>query len=364
MERIILFGTGARAEKVIKSINFKKYNLLAVLDNNENKQGTFWHDVIVKSPNDLGKEEYDKIVICSTAYPVIYKQLVEECNVNPDKIVNHVYFIKNKLLDYYKIRKYDDEIKDVLDYLNKHSLDIFNYNFKDKYDVLEVDVDYDETVQMFYVLYNGKRMYFSSKFETKESVIKYYRFILEEQDEQSPHRYLIDKMQVNKGDIVVDAGTAEGNFALDIIDVAAKVYLIEMDPDWVKALNQTFKDYQDKVVIISKCLSDIDDENNATLDHLFEDVDIDFLKMDIEGFEVKALNGAKKFLSKVNPIKLDICTYHNYNDYYDIQALLTEHNYYIEPSKGYMFYQNEAKYTDNEPHLVKGLIRGYKDNIF
>lgn len=48
----------------------------------------------------------------------------------------------------------------------------------------------------------------------KEKAETYYRYILLEQDEKSPHRYLTSEFDVSEGDVVVDVGVAEGNFLI------------------------------------------------------------------------------------------------------------------------------------------------------
>ena len=50
---------------------------------------------------------------------------------------------------------------------------------------------------------------------------------------------------------------------------------------------------------------------------------IDFIKMDIEGCELKALHGAINTLKKHKP-KLAIAAYHKYEDYYEIPKFLNE----------------------------------------
>lgn len=58
---------------------------------------------------------------------------------------------------------------------------------------------------------------------------------------------------------------------------------------------------------------------------------IDFIKMDIEGCELKALQGAVSTLKKYKP-KLAIAAYHKYEDYYEIPKFLNELDI------GYKFY--------------------------
>ena len=51
----------------------------------------------------------------------------------------------------------------------------------------------------------------------------------------SPHCYKIQTEEFI-GKTVFDCGVAEGNFALDIIDFVEKIYLVECDKGWLKAL--------------------------------------------------------------------------------------------------------------------------------
>ena len=361
MENVIIFGTGARAEKVIKSCEKDKYNIVAYLDNNEKAHGTKFHDILICSPEQLKSLSYDKILICSTAYNEIYKQLVDGYHIDPQKIKNHLYFLKCKLLDYYSdLSNCNPEINDIIEFLQTNDLQIFNYSFREKYKNLDIVVEYDENVNLYYVIYNGKRMYFKESFKTKRDVINYYRFLLEEQDAESPHRYQKDGIVVEEGDVVIDAGVAEGNFALDIIDKVSKIYLIETDDEWIYALKQTFKDYSHKVVFVNKFLTDSNDKNNITLDYLIGNDNINFLKMDIEGAEIKALMGAKETLNNSGNLKVNICAYHNNEDKDKIFELLKKHNFHVGTTNGYMFYVDDDTYEKTELRLMKGIVQGYK----
>jgi hypothetical protein len=59
----------------------------------------------------------------------------------------------------------------------------------------------------------------------------------------------------------------------------------------------------------------------ACIDNIKDD--ITFIKMDVEGAEMKALYGARKTIEKHRP-KLAICLYHNIEDFWNIPLLLSE----------------------------------------
>lgn len=67
------------------------------------------------------------------------------------------------------------------------------------------------------------------------------------------------------------------------------------------------------------------------LDDAIKSFDITFLKMDIEGAEIDALNGAKRVIEKCKP-DLAICVYHYINHFWKIPMLINSWNL------GYKFY--------------------------
>lgn len=366
-DKVIIFGTGECARNVINDCQLNiKYNIIAFADNNKDKQGELFNHIEIINPNKIEYFQYDKIIICSIFYKEIYNQLINELKIQPDKIIKYVDIYKKILLnDCFEKRKneeLDEEIIEICEYLNNNDLAIFNYDFNNYYDELEVEVIFDENVKMFYVVHDGKKMYFKKSFKNSVEVLNYYRSILKEQDLKSPHIYLIDEIQVKDGDVVIDAGVAEGNFALSIIDKISKVYLVEVDKEWIEALKETFKEYMDKVVIIEKFLTDYTDKEHITLDSILENEKVNFIKMDIEGAEIQALNGGINTFSKNNDITVVICAYHNENDDLEIKNILRNYDFKISNTRGYMvlntdFTSNlhQTKYT-----LRRGLVRGTK----
>ena len=83
-----------------------------------------------------------------------------------------------------------------------------------------------------------------------------------------------------------------------------------------------------------------------TIDDLVESGDlkrVDFIKMDIEGFETEALRGAENSIRKYKP-RLAICIYHKFSDLFEIPLLINRLN------PGYKFYI--AHYTIHTEETV------------
>ena len=99
---------------------------------------------------------------------------------------------------------------------------------------------------------------------------------------------------------------------MDVIDLVSKVYIIESERRWIKALRATFEPYKEKCVIIQKLVTDYDGCNCVTLEHLlkYELTCPVFVKMDIEGYEKRVIGASKDFLLQQKNIKLACCTYH------------------------------------------------------
>lgn len=258
------------------------------------------------------------------------------------------------------------EIQEVLDNINNnHRVDAYNYNFVNHY-LNRVPESYgkicfDESVGMHYVLADGKRVYYPKSY-SREMVFASYRFICIEQDENSPHCYLDERFQVNEGDVVIDAGVAEGNFALEVIDKVKKIYLIECEHEWVEALEKTFEPWKEKVIIIEKMLGNMDDETHISIDGLLNGEKVNFIKMDIEGAETDALCGASSTLKENEDLKCAICAYHRSNAENTIKDILTQNQFQVSTTKGYMFFKEDDDSLINA-ELRRGIVRGVKQRI-
>lgn len=357
--KIYLWGTGNLAEYV----NAKYENEIGMLpivgyiDNNPEKVGSLYKGKIVYSPTVLRKERECNIIILIYNDIEVKQQIKKEYPWLEDKIDNYNYFEKIKLLNRYNTSN-DKEELEIVNYLYKHPLQVFNYPFTEDYDKQEIKVYYDSVIDLYYVIHENKKMYFSRQYRDEKKVKDYYRSLLVEQDIESPHRYLTETYNIREGDIVVDGGVAEGNFALSIIDKVKKVYLFEPDVDWIEALNYTFAEYREKVVIVNKALSNYTAADTVELDKIIQERTINFLKLDIEGEEYYALEGAGRLLADSNDVKCLICSYHQEFAYHAIKQILEQYGFKTEHSKGFMWYPDNSYFR--LPVLRRGLIRAHK----
>ena len=263
--------------------------------------------------------------------------------------------LKRKILSYMQSNDTEDDMKEVYTFLRNNPLSVFPYEFIKKYKHDNILVYTDKDCGMKYVLHEGKCLYFKTDW-TEEEIQIYYNSLLLEQDTDSPHRYETGNFKVNEGDVVVDLGVAEGNFALSVVERAKQLYLFEADKTWIPVLEKTFAPWKDKVVIVNKYVSDRTTDTEVCLDDYFNGTEINFLKIDVEGAELKAL-GSKILSSKKN-IKIAVCTYHQQNDTKKINKILQANEFYTEFSKGYMIFKYDKDLK--EPYLRKGLIRARK----
>ena len=79
------------------------------------------------------------------------------------------------------------EIAEIIDYVEKErKLELINYDFMKLYQTLPCEVYTDEVSGMKYIPYKGRKMFFPRGWEDGD-IISYYRGVVAEQNEKSPH---------------------------------------------------------------------------------------------------------------------------------------------------------------------------------
>lgn len=155
------------------------------------------------------------------------------------------------------------------------------------------------------------------------------------------------------------AGGAEGSFALSIIDKLEKIFILECDEEWIDSLKITFEPWKDKVIIVNKFLSDVNSEKYVTIDSLIkEESTVDLIKLDVEGDELKALNGCCETIKKNYNLIFLICAYHYQMEEEEIRDFFQGRGWLIENRKGFIYFLHDE--NQMFPFFRRGVLKVYK----
>lgn len=255
---------------------------------------------------------------------------------------------------------------DELAFLKTLTLDDFTirpiYAYPQVREFPEVQAGIDTNGALPYVLHHNKRLYFPKEMPLDAVKNLYCSYMYKEGITgcgcfaKSPHCYQSNSFKVEKGDVVLDVGSAEGMFALDSIERASRVYVFEAGDTWRAANTATFRPFGDQAVVVHKfvggethgqCIRLVDalknEPNNASY----------FIKMDIEGSERVVLKTSLDFL-KTHKVKIACTVYHRPDDAKFIQGLLEGNGFATEFSEGYTL---TDMYGAQYPYFRKCLIR-------
>lgn len=182
---------------------------------------------------------------------------------------------------------------------------------------------------------------------------------------EEQYRYRKDVM-VEEGDYVLDCGACFGDTSLYFANKAGltgKVFAFEFLRENLEILDMNLElnpKYKDVISVVTKPISDVSGKEmfvvpygpatkivsekidgaetviTTTIDDFILENDIqkvDFIKMDIEGSELDALEGASETIKNFKP-KLAICIYHKAKDAWTIpqyiKSLVPEYNLYLD----------------------------------
>lgn len=347
-KKIVIFGAGIGGMETLYLLQQGKCanKVIAFSDNNKDKIGKKYVDYPVIAPEEIPKTAQTALIlISSTAYNVIFKQLVQ---LGVDK-QNIMYFQPAGI----SLQKANSDVKFIRDNIEK---------FEQVFEMLEDD--------------RSKKIYKCILNYRVSKNIKWLQEIEECVDSEAMQyfdRNILKPYHFEKG--FVDGGAYIGDTLERFFDFrpnwSGTYYCIEAGKILYKKMCDTVETLSEKNVkanvktynyalwdsVGTLCFDTASFGGGAgsrvsnsgecvkciTLDTLLKEKKIDFIKMDIEGAEKKALVGAQNIIKKNKPI-LAICIYHRPEDFFEIPLLIKnflpdEYRFYV---RQYRFGQSET----------------------
>jgi FkbM family methyltransferase len=306
---VCVFGIGAISYPIISSIrNFTDIKIDFLSDNDQTKWGkTFHNDLKCISPKELEKYKDDIAILITTQhYKKIYQQLLEKgfkkiFAVTEYRLLNDVYFKNKKNLLMIK-----DNVLKVTDILeDERSKEIMSTLIKNWFDFDVDKVGYEEifTNDQYYpadiIHLNGREAFVDVGAYNGDTVFDFLKRTNNTFD--SIFAFELDKKNftemestVAKLETPIKKKIKLYNFGL--LDEEKSVYY----ETGGSGMQSTF---------INVINAANDCGKTVRLTDVLENEKVTFIKMDIEGSEVKALLGAEEIIKKQKP-KLAICVYH------------------------------------------------------
>ncbi len=333
-KKICIFCAGKQGKFVASDLMEKDVEILAFCDNDESKtDGSFAYKGIPCIPfEELLKIKDDVVVLVATA---LYEEIFEQLKKHNFKTIYNAQEFRIRFCDFFEnnsIEKFQDEINKAYSYLSdEKSKEVFSFCLN---------------------------IWASNVFSYKEI--------------KTDHQYF-EKGIVNikHDEVFVDVGAFDGDsfeeFILNAPNGFEKYIAFELNPNNAKVFREKLLKFDEKiaekVTIIEKGVSNVNAEiflGNDTNSSKISDDNMDnsikgeivriddvldekitFLKMDIEGAELDALEGSKELIKKYKPT-LAICVYHHPSHIWEVP------NYIKSLVPGYKIYIRHYTDTDNE----------------
>lgn len=268
----------------------------------------------------------------------IYENIKEKYLIIPDTTKDSLEKFLDEFPYWGRLKRYEN------DYEELYNRAISLKNHVDDYITLYNSLcDYRSKKLLYSILSNWYQFDFNSIEESFEKNFSHY--------------FDLDIVKCDKNEVVVDAGAFIGDTVIDYINNYGiqnykKIYCYDITQSNIEALKINLKNYPN-IICYNKALSNnqeplyisqnsistsanmVTQNGSEKIESSTLDIDIKepitLIKMDIEGYEKKALEGSKNHIINEKP-KLLISVYHNHEDLWKIPKIIREYN------KDYKFY--------------------------
>lgn len=314
---IILYGMGNGADMIIDVLDSLDIRFSDIFASDAFVRGHFFHGVRVKKLSEI-EEMYDDFVILMTFA------------VHDEKMLGFVRELsKNHTLLSPTVPIADTELF-TLDYIKEHEKE-----FDRVYEMLEDEKSKRDFVNVLNFKVSGKIDYLFDCFSSKEELYS-------------------SVFPLSQNEIICDLGAYDGDTIREFLSQTGekykKIYAFEPDPknfkklqrntsqlSYIELFNLGAWDKKETLYFSKKAGRNSRQSGEGTpqefdaIDNIVKDA-VSFIKMDIEGAESKALDGAKGIIEKYSP-KLYVCAYHRREDLFalplKIKTLNPEYKLYF-----------------------------------
>ena len=212
----------------------------------------------------------------------------------------------------------------------------------------------------------------------------------------------VQTVQPEPGDVVIDGGACLGDTAVtfsNAVGSQGKVFSFDPVSEHIEVLNHNAEQADIQNIVVCPCgVGDQEVEGQPislnrfdpgfsvfdkpvpirSLDSLFAEgafEKVDFIKLDVEGFELNALAGAKNCIHRFHP-KLAVSLYHKPDDIFEIPAWIQKHfpfyrfrlgHYTIHPEETVLYAYDPVRSARVESVILKNRppgASGYSDTSF
>ncbi|NVN88997.1 MAG: FkbM family methyltransferase [Desulfuromonadales bacterium] len=349
---VVLFGAGSAGKELYPILQWHGVNPVCFCDSNPLREGELYCGLPIISLADLRQKHTNSlIVVTSGAYGDQIKQQLVDAGFNAERVL----IISNSeaICYYTHLAQWHWSDEDLL----AHADDL-----QKVYSLLADDKSRDIFVTRIALFVRGADFQSYRDFISKLSDARNVQGM---NDSEAYLQFNNDLIRLADDELFVDGGAFTGDSTLEFIKAVKKQQatyckIICFEPDtrifaelqrsttqinnillrpfglWSHATTLSFADSNilkpgsTRIVSENDSNEDLSDKRSEVLkipttciDEELPSAQVTLIKMDIEGAEIEALNGARKTIARCNP-RLIISAYHRRNDLFEIPLLIHE----------------------------------------